>query len=429
MSGSTRPPSVAPLPKAHVLVCEDEPGLRETLGVMLRRAGYQATLCAGVRAGLAALPRTADRAVDVVITDLMMPDGSGMQVLEHARQVAPDIQVIIITAHATTEQAVAAMRLGAYDYIQKPFKQRELLATLEKALEKRAIVAENRDLKAQLQAVTAHSQTRLGLSPAMRRIDALVDRLADAPSSVLLTGESGVGKEVVARALHQRGSRQARPFVPVNCGAIPDNLLESELFGYDKGAFSGATQAKEGLLRQSSGGTLFLDEIGELPLSMQVKLLRVLQEHKVRPLGSEREHAVDLRIVAATNRDLEAEVQAGRFRQDLFYRLNVVRIHIPPLRERPEDVPFLIERLLHKHCALHGRQLRLSKDATAALLQQPYPGNVRELENLIERAVTLALDEDITLADLMLPGAPIAQTPTPGLAPAAATPTAAAAPP
>ena len=382
---------------ARILVCDDEASLREMLHILLRREGYRVDLVDGVHAARDQLG-SADP-YDVVITDLVMPDGTGMEVLDAVRTRSANTQILMVTAFATTEQAVEAMRKGAYDYVQKPFKNHELLATLEKALEKRAIVAENETLRAEVKARWSEGQL-IGKSPAMDRLRDLIKRVANATTSVLITGESGTGKEMVARALHFQSPRAEEPFVVLNCGAIPENLIESELFGHIKGAFTGASAAKEGLFRAANGGTLFLDEVGELPPALQVKLLRVLQDRKVRPLGGSTEVEVDVRVVAATNRDVESEVEAGTFREDLFYRLNVIRIEVPPLRERPEDIPVLAGYFLQKHTALQGRRLEFSPEAIRWLAQQSYAGNVRELENMVERGVTLAPGSTVNREDL-----------------------------
>jgi len=382
---------------ARILVCDDEASLREMLQILLRREGYRVDVVDGVHAAREQLG-SADP-YDVVITDLVMPDGTGMEVLDAVRARSVDTQTLMVTAFATTEQAVEAMRKGAYDYVQKPFRNHELLATLEKALEKRAIVAENQTLRAEVKARWTEGQL-IGKSAAMDRLRDLIKRVANATSSVLLTGESGTGKEMVARALHFQSPRAERPFVVLNCGAIPENLIESELFGHIKGAFTGATAAREGLFQAAHGGTLFLDEVGELPPPLQVKLLRVLQDRKVRPVGGTAEVDVDVRVVAATNRDVESEVEAGTFREDLFYRLNVIRIEAPPLRDRPEDIPVLAEYFLQKHSALQGRRLEFSPEAMRWLAQQPYAGNVRELENIVERGVTLAPSNTVNREDL-----------------------------
>ncbi len=367
------------------------------LQILLRREGYKVDVVDGVHAARDQLG-SADP-YDAVITDLAMPDGSGMEVLDAVRARSADTQILMITAYATTEQAVEAMRKGAYDYVQKPFKNHELLATLEKALEKRAIVAENEALRAQVKSRWTEGQL-IGKSAAMQDLRTLVKRVAGATTSVLITGESGTGKEMVARALHFQSPRADEPFVVLNCGAIPENLIESELFGHVKGAFTGASSAKEGLFRTANGGTLFLDEVGELPPALQVKLLRVLQDRKVRPVGGSAEIEVDVRVLAATNRDVEVEVEAGSFREDLFYRLNVIRIEVPPLRDRPEDIPVLAEYFLSQHAAVQGRRIELAPDAVRWLAQQSFAGNVRELQNIIERGVTLAAGNTITREDL-----------------------------
>jgi len=367
------------------------------LQILLRREGYRVDVVDGVNAARDQLG-SADP-YDVVITDLVMPDGTGMEVLDAVRSRSADTQILMVTAYATTEQAVEAMRKGAYDYVQKPFRNHELLATLEKALEKRNIVAENQTLREQVKARWSEGEL-IGKSAAMDRLRDLVKRVANATTSVLITGESGTGKEMVARALHFQSPRADEPFVVLNCGAIPENLIESELFGHIKGAFTGAIAAKEGLFRAADGGTLFLDEVGELPPPLQVKLLRVLQDRKVRPVGGSAEVDVDVRVVAATNRNVESEVDAGTLREDLFYRLNVIRIEVPPLRERVEDIPVLADYFLQKHAALQGRRLEFSPEAMRWMAQQSFPGNVRELENMVERGVTLALGDTVGREDL-----------------------------
>ena len=363
------------------------------LSILLRRRGFDVTPAAGVKDACGQLRETE---FDAVVSDLVMPDGSGLEVLTASREASETTQVILMTAFATTEQAVEAMRQGAYDFLEKPFKNDVLVATLEKALEKHDIVEENRALREQVQG----SGTLIGVSRAMVKLRSLIDRAANAKTSVLITGQSGTGKEVVARALHDQSARSSAAFVVVNCGALPEALMESELFGHEKGAFTGAAAHKDGLFRAASGGTLFLDEVGELPTNLQVKLLRVLQEKKVRPVGATNEVPVDVRLVAATNRDLEAEVASGTFREDLFYRLNVIRLHLPALRDRPEDILPLADHLLERHCALQQRRLSLSETAQRWLARQPFPGNVRELENRLERAVALAAGPAIELFDL-----------------------------
>jgi two-component system response regulator PilR (NtrC family) len=386
--------------EARLLIVEDENGLREMLGILFRRAGYTVEARAGVKAALATIEESAP--FDVIVTDLLMPDGSGMTVLDEARKKDESTQVVMITAYATTEQAVHAMRMGAYDYVQKPFRNEGLRATVEKAIEKRALLDENRVLRAEASG-GARVGELVGRSSALRAVMELVRRVADAPTSVLITGESGTGKEMVARALHDESGRRNAPFVAVNCGALPESLMESELFGHEKGSFTGATQSEEGLFRAAAGGTLFLDEVGELPANLQVKLLRVLQDRRVRPVGGKTEIEVDVRVVAATNRDIEQAVAEGTFRQDLFYRLNVIHISLPALRERPEDVPLLAEHFLRKHAALHRKRLSWSPGAMHALARYDFPGNVRELENLVERAVTLTDGPDVREDDVFPP--------------------------
>ncbi|MDH5492260.1 MAG: sigma-54 dependent transcriptional regulator [Myxococcales bacterium] len=391
---------------ARVLLVDDEASLRHMLGILLERAGHEVLAVGGVLEALARIGSEAP--FDAVITDLMMPDGSGMQILEAALNRDESTQVLMITAYATTEQAVEAMRKGAYDYVRKPFKNDELLAALDKALEKQAIVEEVRTLRAQV--ASGASRSLIGESPAMRELRAMLARVASSLTNVLITGESGTGKEMVARALHFGGARAERAYVVINCGALPEALMESEIFGHEKGAFTGATSAKEGLFRAAHRGTLFLDEIGELPLSLQVKLLRVLQERRIRPVGAHRELPVDVRLVAATNRDLEAEVRAGRFREDLFYRLNVLRLHIPALRERREDIAPLAEHFLRKHGGGGSKPPSLSVEALAWLREQPWPGNVRQLENVIERALILSEGALIEREDLVGGAGPRAGT-------------------
>ena len=381
-----------------VLLCDDEAGLRDVLALALRRQGYAPVTVASRSAALAEVERAAP--FPLVVTDLSLPDGSGMEVLEAARAKSPHTQVVMMTGYATTEQAVEAMRKGAYDYLRKPFSNQELFATLEKAAEKATLLDENRLLRQQIEQVEA-VEGLYGKSPSMQRILSLVRRAAGAAVSVLITGESGTGKEVAARAIHRASARKDAPFVVVNCGAIPEALIESEFFGHEKGAFTGANEAKPGLFRAADGGSLFLDEVGELPLLLQVRLLRVLQEKKVRPVGGNFERDVDVRIIAATNRDLEEEVAAGRFRQDLFYRLNVVRIGLPALRERRDDIAMLARLFLEKHRTLQRREVHFAPEALSWLMSHDFPGNVRELENLIERAVALCEGERITPVDFL----------------------------
>ncbi len=390
--------------RARLLVVDDEPSMRQMLEILLAREGHRVELaanCAEARTKL----RSPSASFDLVITDLVLPDGSGLDVLSAAIEEHPEAQVILITAYATTAQAVEAMRRGAYDYVQKPFGADEFRATVDKALDKRRLVRENRALRTRAGGAVRFSDI-VGESAAMRGVLEVARKVAPTPSNVLLTGESGTGKEIVARAIHADSAPDPGPFVVVNCGAVPANLMESELFGHAKGAFTGAVRAHEGLFRVAHGGTLFLDEIGEVPLALQVKLLRAIQEKSIRPVGAEVEYEVDVRILAATNKDLDVEVAAERFRSDLFYRLNVIHIRLPPLRERREDLP----RLVEENLARAARELRkpvraVSEEAMNWLLAYDYPGNVRELMNLIDRAVTLASGPEITRAELPAEGA------------------------
>jgi two-component system response regulator PilR (NtrC family) len=371
--------------------------------VLLQRAGHAVVEASDVTQAFDVI-ESATVPFDLVVTDLIMPGGSGLDVIKRARARCSETQVLVVTAHATVQTAVEAMRLGAYGYVEKPLDLATARAHVDKALEKRALLRDNEHLRALARSARVAlpgDVLLVGRSQALANALDWVRRAAGSKANVLITGESGTGKEVFARALHALSDRQNKPMLVVNCGAIPGELLESELFGHEKGAFTGAHAKREGLFREAHGGTLFLDEIGELPMSLQVKLLRVLQEKKVRPVGASQEVPVDVRIVAATNRDLEGEVKAGRFRQDLFYRLNVLRIALPSLRERKEDIPLLAEHFRARFASEHGRPfLMFSPEALAALVRYPFPGNVRELENAVERAVALAVGTTIELRDL-----------------------------
>jgi two-component system response regulator PilR (NtrC family) len=388
---------------ARVLVVDDEPSLRQMIRVLLKRAGHEVVEASDVPSAREAM-ESATTPFDLVMTDLIMPGGSGLDVVAFAGQRSGETQVIVVTAHATVETAVEAMRLGAYGYVEKPLDLATARAHIEKALEKRTLLRDNEQLKALARSARPslpENVLLVGKSPALEQALDLVRRAAATKVNVLITGESGTGKEVFARALHGLSDRKSHGMVVVNCGAIPENLLESELFGHEKGAFTSAHARREGLFREANGSTLFLDEIGEMPLPLQVKLLRVIQDKKVRAVGASQEVSVDVRIVAATNRDLEAEVRAGRFRQDLFYRLNVLRLSLPSLRERAEDIPLLAEHFRARFCAEHGRSfLVFSPETLAAVVRYPFPGNIRELENAIERAVALAAGPTIELRDL-----------------------------
>jgi two-component system response regulator PilR (NtrC family) len=376
-----------------VLVVDDERSMREFLAICLKRAGHQVTVAASGRAALDALET---QPADVIITDLKMPgELDGLGVLREVKERAIDAEVIVVTAYATAETAISAMKQGAYDYLTKPFKVDDIHAVIGRAMEKRALVAANNALREQVSG-RYRLASLLGKSRPMQKLFELIGKIHSARTNVLITGESGTGKELVARALHSEGVRADFPFVAVNCGAIPDELMESELFGHMKGAFTGAHADTVGLFQQADRGTLFLDEIGELSLAMQVKLLRALQERTIKPVGSAREIELDVRVIAATNRELEAEVAHGAFRQDLYYRLNVIELRLPPLRQRREDIPLLAEHFLRRYATeQHRPGLTISPEALRILQDYDYPGNVRELENLIERAVTLCGSERI----------------------------------
>jgi len=380
-----------------ILIAEDERSMREFLEILLRRQRHEVTAVAD---GKAAREAIASREFDLVLTDLKMPGVSGLEVLRETKQLYPHTEVILVTAFATAETAISAMKQGAYDYLTKPFKVDEILITVERALEKRALVRDNYTLREELKGRQGLDRL-VGRSAVMQDLFGLMRRVASTRTSVLITGESGTGKELVALALHALSDRADRPFVPVNCGAIPDSLIESELFGHVRGAFTGAAVDKSGLFAAADGGTLLLDEIAELSQPMQVKLLRTLQERTVKPVGAVAEQQVDVRILAATNRNLEAEVNAGRFRSDLYYRLNVIQLRIPSLRDREEDIPLLAEHFLRKFAAQNGRAVRsITPEAMSWLRAYRYPGNVRELENIVERAVTLATGDALDLESL-----------------------------
>ncbi len=377
----------------HVLVIDDEPAVRQIAVHTVRGAGYTVSEASSATEAAAKLVRGD---VDVALCDIRMPDGDGLTLLANTRSSGIDTVFIMITAFGSMQTAVEALRAGAYDYITKPVHREELLHRLSQIAAMRGLAQENRQLR---KAATARTAAYYPFtSPAMAEVERLVGKVAPTDSTVLVTGESGTGKGVVARAIHEQSARAAGPFVPVNCGAIPENLLESEFFGHTKGAFTGADRARKGLFLEADGGTLFLDEIGELPLHIQAKLLHAIGEKSVRPLGSEQSRAIDLRIVAATNRDLKAMVADGRFREDLFFRLSMFRIHVPPLRERQQDIRGLVQHVLNRDRA--GPAYEIDPIAEEVLLAYSWPGNVRELENIINRASILADNHRITLADI-----------------------------
>jgi len=379
----------------RVLIVDDEPGLRQSLGLLLTDAGYAVT---AEQDGKRALERATAEQFDLVLCDVRMPEMDGLTFLRNYRQRGGGALVIVMSAYGGEDAAIAAMKEGAYDYLPKPFRPDEVVLTLRKAEERERLRQEVAGLKAQL-AAGPGERGLVAASAAMQQALALVARVAEHNTTVLITGESGTGKEVIARAIHRASPRAARAFVGINCAAIPENLLESELFGHVRGAFTGATADKAGLFEQANGGTLLLDEIGELPIGLQAKLLRVLQESEIRRVGDQKTRRVDARVLAATARELEAEVRAGRFREDLFYRINVVVITLPPLRERHEDIAPLARHFVARLAQRFGRPLSLTDSAIAWLEQQEWPGNVRELENAIERAAVLTNHEILSPAD------------------------------
>ena len=382
-----------------VLVVEDQDSARESLAELLRGEGYEVHEAAD---GNAAISLVNQLDLDLVLTDLTMPGSDGIGVLRHIRDVSPQTLVILMTAHASVETAVEAIRLGAQDYLLKPLIFEDVLHKAQHLMEHRRLAWENQLLRRE---VNGHfsPERPLGRSQAMQEIAALVKKVAPTPTTVLITGESGVGKEVVARTIHSHSLSKDNVFLPVNCSAIPENLLESQLFGHMKGSFTGAVSSQEGLFQRARGGTIFLDEIGEMPLSLQPKLLRVLEEKTVLPVGSTTPVKVNVRILAASNRDLKTEVETGRFRDDLFYRLNVFEINIPPLRKRLDDLPGLVEHLIHRHNVEMKTNYKGVDSATMRILMSfPWKGNIRELDNVLERAMILGNGEWIT--PLELPG-------------------------
>lgn len=389
--------------KSRILVVDDEASIREFMEIFLKKEGYEVTLAED---GAKAKDLLAKKTFDMTISDLQMPNLTGMELLKHGRESYPEMVFVMMTAFGTLENAVEAMKMGAYDYLTKPCKIDEVRLVIQNALRTKNLEVENRVLKKEL--VKEYSfQNIVGNSAAMHAIFDLVKRVSVTPTNVLITGESGTGKEVVAKAIHYNGPLKDRPFVTVNCGAIPENLMESEMFGHKKGSFTGAIADKAGLFETADGGSLFLDEVGELPMSIQVKLLRAIQERVIRRVGATDDSKVDVRIIAATNRNLEDMVAKGTFRQDLYYRLNVINIKTPSLRERREDIPLLATHFLKKYNDKLGKNIGgISVEAMEIMKKYDYPGNVRELENLVER--TVALEGGATILPESLP--PIVNT-------------------
>ena len=380
-----------------ILVVDDEKAQRDILAVILEGEGYTVETASNVLQALA-LYRT--HPADLVLTDLSMPERGGLSLLEELRKLDAEALVVLITAYGTVGSAVQAMKHGAFDYLTKPLDREELLITVARALEQLRLVKENRQLRQQL-LESFQVESLIGHHPLMQEVFRVIKKVAPSHTTVLITGESGTGKELVVRAIHAESPRRDRPFRALNCAAIPETLIESELFGYEKGAFTGAQARQIGLFETVNQGTLFLDEIGDLSLSLQAKLLRVLQEREIRRLGGREDIKVDVRVVAATNRKLAAAIKQGSFREDLFYRLNVVSIHLPPLRDRSTDIPELVEHFLHKYAAASGKPIKgLNNQALRVLMEYHWPGNVRELESVIERAVLLCEADRIDVGDL-----------------------------
>ena len=384
-----------------ILVVDDDSALREMVSDLLDGHGY---FVAQAESGEQALEKTAEQDFDCILTDLQMPGMDGLGLLGALRELHPGVPAVMMTSFGSIETAVEAMRLGAHDFITKPFGSDRLVLTIERALEKRALESENRRLRAAVER-TASFGDLVGKSAVMNEIYALIRKISSNASNVLITGESGTGKEVVARTIHFTGSRSGKPFVPINCTAMPEGLLESELFGHVKGSFTGAHTNKKGLFEEANGGTLFLDEIGDMSPALQGKLLRVLQDREIRPVGGNQSVKVDVRLIAATNCNLRAEIEAGSFREDLYYRLNVIPVHIPPLRERPDDIPPLARAFVARQSGDVPRHL--SERAMQKLQRAAWPGNARELENCIERSMALAEGAEIQSSDILISEDPV----------------------
>ncbi len=392
----TRPAGGAFVAGPRILVVDDEKGIRDLLEIVFEKEGYSVETARGCLEGLELLSRGSP---DLVLTDMRMPDGTGFEILRAVQESSPGTPVVMITAYTTTQTAIDAMKAGAYDYVSKPFDVDQLKIVVGRALERKRLADENVALRQRIE--RPGFGALVGVSHRMKMLFELVERIGKTTSTVLITGESGTGKELIARAIHGHSARSSGPFVSINCGAVPEALLESELFGHERGAFTGAVRERRGLFQDAGGGTLLLDEIGELTLPMQVKLLRALQERVVRRVGGNVEEPVDARIICATNKDLARAVADGAFREDLYYRIAVIPLPIPPLRERREDIPYLVRHFLTKIAAEQGIPgKKISAEAMRRLETHPWPGNVRELENLIERTVALEPSDVITTRSL-----------------------------
>jgi DNA-binding NtrC family response regulator len=416
-SGVDTGPAIAPATEITVLVVDDEPSNLTSLQKIFQREGMRVFIAENAKAALDVVRK---HRVQVVLTDLMMPGTNGVDLLRALKEITPDTEVVLMTAYGTVETAVQAMREGAYDFVEKPLKRMTIVKSVTKAAERQSLVAENRSLRQELKLLT--SREIVGQSTTLRRVLDVATQAAPSSATVLILGESGTGKELLARYIHSKSSRANGPFVGVNCAAIPESILEAELFGHERGAFTGAVARREGRFARARGGTLFLDEIGELSAHVQVKILRVLQEGEYEPVGGNTVKT-DARIVAATNKDLLAEVEAGRFREDLYYRLNVIAITAPPLRARREDIPLLVDHFLGVYCKKNGRpRLDVPPPVLQKLMDYSWPGNVRELENVIERSTVLCRSDVLSLGDLPEPVASAAAPPPSALSFSVGTP-------
>jgi DNA-binding NtrC family response regulator len=386
--------------KAHILILDEDQNVQTAVRSVLTTHGYHVTCFQKTSEALQALREDVDHIFDLVFSDIRVPEMDELTFVNQVKQLRPEIPVILMTEFGTLDNAIEAIRSGAFDFLKKPFKTHEVLLSVDRALGHYKILKENRLLSDEILHKWKLDQI-IGKSQKMQDVFDLIKRVAHTSATVLITGESGTGKEMIARAIHENGSQKTKPFVAINCAAIPEGLLESELFGHSKGSFTGAHQARKGLFQEADGGTLFLDEIGDMSMGLQAKLLRVLQDKKVKPVGENGYKKVDVRILAATNRSLKASIKQGEFREDLFYRLNVISIEIPPLRDRKEDIILLAQHFLQKYSAIHhATAKRINKMALANLMKYPWPGNIRELENLIERSVVICSGVELQEKDL-----------------------------